>query len=49
MELVDGMALRGLCGFPVPVDRVLNLGDQISKALSAAQGESFLAISNQRP
>lgn len=36
MELVDGAALRSLCGTPLPVDRLLHLGKQIASALSAA-------------
>src|SRR5262249_49805529 len=36
MELVDGVTLRQLCGSPLPVDRVLHMGEQIARALAAA-------------
>ncbi len=42
MELVDGMALRQLCGSPLPVDRVLHLGEQIARALSAAHARGIV-------
>jgi eukaryotic-like serine/threonine-protein kinase len=36
MELVQGSALRALCGTPLPEDRVVRLGQQIAQALAAA-------------
>jgi serine/threonine-protein kinase len=36
MERVDGTPLRQLCGSPVPVDRVMHMGEQIARALAAA-------------
>jgi Tol biopolymer transport system component len=42
MELVDGMALRQLCGSPLPVDRVLHIGEQIARALAAAHAQGII-------
>ncbi len=42
MELVDGMSLRQLCGSPVPVDRVLHLGEQVARALGAAHARGIV-------
>ena len=42
MELVDGMSLRQLCGSPLPVDRVLHLGEQIARALAAAHARAIV-------
>lgn len=36
MELVDGVALRQLCGSVNPVDTVLHVGEQVARALAAA-------------
>jgi serine/threonine-protein kinase len=36
MELVEGTCLRQLCGSPLPVDRVVHLGEQVARALAAA-------------
>jgi len=38
MELVDGTALRKLCGTPLPLDQLLHSGQQIAQALAAAHG-----------
>jgi len=42
MELVDGMSLRQLCGSPLPVDRVLHMGEQIARALAAAHARGII-------
>lgn len=42
MELVDGMSLRELCGSPLPVDRVLHIGQQIARALAAAHARGIV-------
>ena len=42
MELVDGMSLRQLCGSPLPVDRVLHLGEQVARALGAAHARGIV-------
>ena len=42
MELVDGEGLRGLCGTPQPVARVLRIGEQIAEALAAAHAANIL-------
>jgi Tol biopolymer transport system component/serine/threonine protein kinase len=42
MELVDGMPLRQLCGAPLPVDRVLHIGEQIARALAAAHARGIV-------
>ncbi|HJZ96261.1 MAG TPA: protein kinase, partial [Candidatus Solibacter sp.] len=42
MELVDGMPLRDLCGSPLPMDRVLHIGEQIARALSAAHARGIV-------
>jgi eukaryotic-like serine/threonine-protein kinase len=42
MELVDGRSLRELCGSPLPVDRVLHLGEQIARALAAAHARGIV-------
>src|SRR5205823_10298002 len=42
MELVDGMALRQLCGSPLPLDRVLHMGEQIARALAAAHARGIV-------
>ncbi|HXB66951.1 MAG TPA: protein kinase [Candidatus Acidoferrales bacterium] len=42
MELVDGMALRQLCGSPLPIDQVLHLGEQIARALAAAHARGIV-------
>jgi len=42
MELVEGVALRQLCESPVPVDRLLHLGEQVARALSAAHARGIV-------
>lgn len=42
MELVDGMALRHLCGSRLPVDRLLHVGEQIARALAAAHAQGIV-------
>ncbi len=42
MELVEGTALRGMCGVPQPMDRVLSLGLQIARALAAAHAHGIV-------
>jgi serine/threonine protein kinase len=42
MELVDGTALRLLCGSPQPVDLVLHVGEQIARALAAAHAQGIV-------
>ena len=42
MELVDGMPLRQLCGSALPVDRVLDLGQQVARALAAAHARGIV-------
>ncbi|HEY3742081.1 MAG TPA: protein kinase [Bryobacteraceae bacterium] len=42
MELVDGVALRRLCGTPMPVDRVLDIGAQAARALRAAHASGIV-------
>jgi Tol biopolymer transport system component len=42
MELVDGVALRQLCGSPLPVDQVLHIGEQIARALAAAHAQGII-------
>jgi Tol biopolymer transport system component len=42
MELVEGDALRTLCGTPQPADRVIQLGDQIARALAAAHNTGLI-------
>lgn len=42
MELVDGRSLRELSGSPLPVDRVLHLGEQIARALAAAHAHGIV-------
>src|SRR5207248_9229262 len=36
MELVEGDALRAICGTPQPWERVIRIGEQIARALAAA-------------
>jgi serine/threonine protein kinase len=42
MELVDGMSLRQLCGSPLPVDRVLYMGEQVARALGIAHARGIV-------
>jgi serine/threonine protein kinase len=42
MEVVEGVALRQLCGSPVPVDRLLHLGEQTARALGAAHARGIV-------
>jgi serine/threonine protein kinase len=42
MELVDGMSLREFSGSPLPVDRLLHLGEQIARALAAAHAHGIV-------
>ncbi len=42
MELVDGVALRQLCGTPLPADRVIHLGEQTLRALAAAHARGIV-------
>src|SRR5207237_7032274 len=42
MELVEGMSLRHLCGSPLPVDRVLHLGEQVARAMAAAHAHGIV-------
>src|SRR5579884_520093 len=42
MELVDGMALRHLCGSQLPVDQAAHLGEQIARALAAAHARGIV-------
>ena len=42
MELVDGTAFRQLCGSPLPVDRLLHLGEQVARALAAAHARGIV-------
>jgi len=42
MELVEGVALRQLCGSPLPVDRLLHLGEQVARALGAAHARGIV-------
>jgi Tol biopolymer transport system component len=42
MELVEGVALRQLCGSPLPVDQVLHMGEQIARALAAAHARGLV-------
>jgi len=42
MELIDGISLRRLCGSPLPMDRVLHMGEQIARALAAAHARGIV-------
>ena len=42
MELVEGVSLRQLCESPVPMDRLLHLGEQEAHALSAAHARGIV-------
>jgi Tol biopolymer transport system component len=42
MELVDGRPLRSFCGSPLPVDKVLHLGEQVARALGAAHARGII-------
>jgi eukaryotic-like serine/threonine-protein kinase len=42
MELVEGTALRSLCGTPCPEDQVAHLGQQIAQALAAAHAHGIV-------
>jgi serine/threonine protein kinase len=42
MELVEGVALRQLCGSSLPVDRLLHLGEQVARALGAAHARGIV-------
>ncbi len=42
MEKVEGMALRGLCGTPLPADRVIHIGQQAARALAAAHAQGLV-------
>jgi serine/threonine protein kinase len=42
MELVEGAALRTLCGQPMPVERVIAIGSQIAQALAFAHANSIV-------
>jgi hypothetical protein len=42
MEWVDGTALRAMCGAPQPLDRVVQLGLQIARALAAAHAHGIV-------
>ncbi len=42
MELVEGTALRSLCGTPLPEEQVLHLGQQIAQALAAAHAHGIV-------
>jgi Tol biopolymer transport system component len=42
MELVDGAALRTLCGTPQPLNRVIHVGAQVARALAAAHAHGIV-------
>ena len=42
MELVEGDALRAMCGTPQPWDRVIRIGEQIARALAAAHDADLI-------
>jgi serine/threonine protein kinase len=42
MELIDGTALRTLCGTPQPLRQILHLGRQIAEALAAAHAHGIV-------
>src|SRR5258708_29130554 len=42
MELVQGTALRSLCGTPLPEDQIARLGQQIAQALAAAHAHGIV-------
>jgi serine/threonine protein kinase/Tol biopolymer transport system component len=42
MELVEGVSLRNLCGKPLSVDRVLDLGQQTARALATAHAHGIV-------
>ncbi len=42
MEMVEGTALRKLCETPVPVDRVVHIGQQTARALAAAHAHDIV-------
>lgn len=42
MELVEGVALRELCGSPVPLDHLLHLGEQAARALGTAHARGIV-------
>jgi serine/threonine protein kinase len=42
MELIDGVALRQICGAPQPVDQILHLGQQIARGLAAAHAKGIV-------
>ena len=42
MELIEGQALRELCGSPLAPRRVIHLGLQIAQALAAAHGRGIV-------
>ncbi|HEX4770833.1 MAG TPA: protein kinase [Bryobacteraceae bacterium] len=42
MELVEGTALRALCGSSQPPDRVVRLGSQVAQALSTAHAHGIV-------
>lgn len=42
MELIEGTALRSMCGNPQPLDRILSIGRQIAEALAAAHAHGIV-------
>ncbi len=42
MELIEGAALRTMCGTPQPLDRILHIGRQIAQALVAAHAHGIV-------
>ncbi|MBV9268434.1 MAG: PD40 domain-containing protein [Acidobacteriaceae bacterium] len=42
MELVEGAALRSICGSPLPEEQVLQLGQQTAQALAAAHAHGIV-------
>jgi eukaryotic-like serine/threonine-protein kinase len=42
MELIEGTALRSMCGNPQPLERILSIGRQIAEALTAAHAHGIV-------
>jgi eukaryotic-like serine/threonine-protein kinase len=42
MELIEGAALRTICGTPQPLDRIFHIGRQIAQALVAAHAHGIV-------